>query len=108
IRKQFSEPRIHFAVNCASASCPDLRNEAYTGSQLNRQLDEQARRFINDPRKNKISPSGTQLSKIFSWFQGDFTKKGYTIVEFVNKYAKVKISDKTKISYLDYLWTLNE
>lgn len=108
IRKDFTEPRIHFAVNCASVSCPRLRNEAYVGSKLDAQLDDQARYFINNPVKNKISKETASLSKIFVWFKGDFTASGGTVVDFINKYSTTKITKKTKMESLDYDWNLNE
>jgi hypothetical protein len=107
IRKEFNEPRIHFAVNCASVSCPNLRNEAFLASRLNEQLDDQARKFINDKSKNIISANSAQLSKLFTWFKADFTKQG-TVVAFINRYSTVKLSDKAKIDYLEYKWSLNE
>lgn len=107
IRKEFNEPRIHFAVNCASVSCPNLRNEAFVASRLNEQLDDQARKFINDKSKNNISANSAQLSKLFTWFKGDFTKQG-TVVAFINKYSTVKLGEKAKIDYLEYNWNLNE
>lgn len=108
IRKEFSEPRIHFAVNCASVSCPRLRNEAYVGSSLDTQLDDQARYFINNPVKNKITKDCAKLSKIFTWFKGDFTASGSSVADFINKYSTVKITKKTKMESLDYDWNLNE
>lgn len=107
IRKDFEEPRIHFAVNCASASCPILRNEAFVASKLDRQLDDQARTFINDGVRNCVKEDVAKLSKIFKWFSGDFTKNG-TVIEFINKYADTKMTKSTKIDYLDYGWSLNE
>ncbi len=107
IRKEFNDPRIHFAVNCASISCPPLRNEAYVGSKLNAQLHDQAKRFINDPTKNKITKGKAQLSKIFTWFKGDFTASGLSIAEFINQYSEVKMTKKTKVTYFDYDWNLN-
>lgn len=106
IRKKFDEPRIHFAVNCASYSCPLLRNEAFTASKLDSQLDEQTRKFINDPKRNKITGKKAQLSKIFSWYGGDFTKNS-TLKEFIAKYSDAEVSKSTKISYLNYQWQLN-
>ncbi len=106
IRKQFDEPRIHFAVNCASYSCPLLRNEAYTADKLDEQLDDQTRRFINDPKRNKITSKKAQLSKLFSWYTGDFTKNS-SLKEFIGKYSDEEVSKSTKISYLNYQWQLN-
>ncbi len=108
IRKQFpDEPRIHFAVNCASFSCPILRNEAYTAAKIDQQLQDQASKFINDGIRNKISVDKPQLSKIFLWYKTDFTKK-MTLTAFINQFSKTKISPKATISHLDYLWSLNE
>lgn len=107
LRKDFEEPRIHFAVNCASFSCPELRAEAYTGSKLDRQLDEQARIFINDTRKNRISANKIELSKIFSWYSGDFNDD-MSVEEYVNQYTEVKITTETEVDYMDYNWELND
>ena len=107
LRKQFNEPRIHFAIVCASISCPKLRNEAYVPEKLNEQLNDQAKDFINDPSKNYISANSVKLSQIFNWFKADFTKNGQSIIDFINQYANVKINPKAKISYLKYNWNLN-
>ncbi|MFC2188902.1 DUF547 domain-containing protein [Fulvivirgaceae bacterium LMO-SS25] len=107
LRKEFEEPRIHFAINCASISCPPLRNEAYTAAKLEQQLEDQAKRYINNPSHNKIQASQVKVSKIFSWFSGDFTKNG-NLIDYLNKYSKTQISPNAKVSYMDYNWDLNE
>ncbi|OEK02439.1 hypothetical protein BFP97_13300 [Roseivirga sp. 4D4] len=107
LRKDFEEPRIHFAVNCASISCPVLRNEAYTAEKLGVQLDEQARLFLNDTSRNKITPHRVEVSKIFSWFGGDF-KKGQSLIQFLNKYTDVQIEEKAKVRFTSYDWNLND
>jgi hypothetical protein len=107
LRKEFDEPRMHFAINCASVSCPPLLNEAFVADKLEAQLEKVTIAFINDPTRNKISPNQAQISSIFSWFQGDFTKIG-SLIDFLNRYSKVKINPKAKISHLDYDWNLNE
>lgn len=107
LRPKFKEPRIHFAVNCASKSCPKLLNRAFTAQNLNAQLDQVAKSFINDPTRNKIQKEKAELSSIFSWFKGDFTRE-LTLVQFLNKYSSTKIDDNAKISHLDYDWSLNE
>lgn len=107
IRKEFDEPRIHFAINCASVSCPPLLNEAFVPEKLESQLQKVAITFINDPTRNKITPDAVQISSIFLWFKGDFTKKG-SLINFLNLYSKVKIKPNAKISHLDYNWDLNE
>ena len=106
LRKHFEEPRIHFAINCASFSCPKLRNEAFESSQLNQQLEAQTKTFINNPDKNIINKEETKLSKLFSWFETDFTKKT-TIKSFV-KQRHSAFNEQNDLQYLDYSWTLNE
>ncbi|WP_460549065.1 DUF547 domain-containing protein [Hymenobacter daeguensis] len=108
LRKKFDDPRIHFALVCASMSCPRLRNEAYTAAQLEKQLDDQGRDFLNNPAKNKIGKSAAQLSKYFDWYKGDWQKNGQSVVKWVNRYSTTKIDDNTRITYLDYNWSLNK
>jgi len=107
LRKKWAEPRIHFAINCASLSCPKLRREAYEGDLLQRQLDEQAREFVNDHFRNDITTTGASLSKLFDWFGGDFKKK-MPLRAFINQYSDVKISEEVEISYKEYDWRLND
>ncbi len=107
LRRKFDDPRIHFAIVCASMSCAKLRREAYAGDKLDAQLEDQGRDFLNDKSKNNITADKAQLSKYFSWYSGDFTKKG-TLANFINKYSKTKITEKTKTTSLDYNWSLNE
>lgn len=107
LRKRFEEPRIHFGVNCASISCPVLPQFAFTADKIYEQLDQQARLFINDSSKNKITADNPQVSKIFKWFSGDFEAKG-TLIEFLNQYSDTQINPNASIDYLDYDWGLNE
>ncbi len=107
LRKEFDEPRIHFAINCASFSCPTLRKEAYSAEKLDAQLNEQAVTFINDLLRNDIKSNQAELSRIFSWFKGDFTKNG-SLKEYINQYSRTKMDDDTKISFRKYDWSLND
>jgi len=121
IRQQFDEPRIHFAVNCASYSCPDLRSEAYVADRLNQQLEDQTRKFFNDIKKNKvISKDKIILSSILKWYSTDFTRKGIfsrlfggkgrsrSLIKFVNPYVAVVIDEQAEVEFMDYNWSLNE
>ena len=108
LRKDFDEKRIHFALVCGAMSCPRLRNEAYTPEKLDAQLNDQGDEFLNNPAKNKIDPKKSQLSKYFDWYKGDWKDDSKSIVYWVNKYSKTKITKDTDISYLDYNWALNE
>lgn len=107
IRKNFEEPRIHFALVCAAKSCPKLRNEAFNVDRLDDQLTNQTRSFLANPDKNKISKDELELSKLFSWYTGDFTKNG-TLIEYLNQYAPVQIDRKADKSFMSYDWSLNE
>ncbi|HLV15575.1 MAG TPA: DUF547 domain-containing protein [Xanthomarina sp.] len=107
ILRKLSEPRIHFAIVCASKSCPKLLNEAYIPSKLDLQLTVATEEFLSDKSRNSISQEHLKLSKIFKWFTGDFTQNG-SLIDFLNLYTDVKISQKAKKTYNDYSWELNE
>ena len=108
ILRKMKEPRIHFAIVCASYSCPKLQNEAYTASKLEEQLTNATKSFINDPEKNDLTPSKIGLSKIFAWFDKDFLINGTgSIIEYINRYSNIKISPKTPKKFKDYDWSLN-
>lgn len=106
LRKDFDEPRIHFAIVCASKSCPKLLNRAFIASEIEAQLHAQAKAFVNDNFRNKISTDKIELSKIFSWFKGDFTKK-VSLIDFLNQYSDTPIKKDVKVRYLKYDWSLN-
>lgn len=106
LRTQFREPRIHFALVCASTSCPKLRREAYRGDRLDAQLDAQARGFLDDPRRNQFGPGEeVKLSSIFKWFSEDFAAAPGSVPAFVRRYHPIPA--EARIEYLDYDWTLN-
>ena len=104
--KGFNDPRIHFAITNASVSGPVLPNHAYAARTLNAQLDDAARRFINDPARNTVKENELRLSRIFDRFQEDFTGSG-TIQEFLQRYTDVKLKPNTTVSYLEPDRTLN-
>ncbi len=107
IRPRFKDPRVHFAVNCASVSCPKLQNRAYTADKIDEQLDEAAREFLADESRNKLSKDKVELSKLFTWYKGDFTENT-SVIGFINQYAPIKINENANITYLDYDWNLNK
>jgi len=107
ILRKMDEPRIHFAINCASYSFPKLLNEAFAADKMETQLEASAIAFINDSKRNKIIEKEGQLSEIFKWFKKDFTAHS-TLKAYLNKYAETKLSPQAKIKYLDYEWSLNE
>jgi len=105
VLREMNEPRIHFAINCASASCPKLLNVAYTPEKLDKQLEKVTLDFINSDN-NSISNDKLELSRIFKWYKGDF--KNGELIQFIDPYTEVKISPKAKIEYKEYDWSLNE
>jgi hypothetical protein len=107
ILRPMGDPRIHFAIVCASESCPKLLNYAYESETLNDQLDQAAKEFINDASKNSLTASEITISKIFKWFKSDFPK-GDDFISYLNNYSIVKLFPETKINYQNYNWFLNE
>lgn len=108
IRPKFNEERIHFAVNCASYSCPKLLNEAFCAEHLDEQLDKVTKAFINNPEKNNIKEDRVEVSKLLTWYWGDFKKKYKSRIEFINKYSSIQVNEDAEVDYLDYNWSLNE
>ena len=115
IRADFEQPLIHFGIVCASTSCPDLRNEAYTGEKVLVQLEEEARAFLADPTKNILEGNSVQISKIFDWFKGDFEAGFGNVANFLIAYGpqgSIECEDMDcstlNISYQDYDWSLNK
>lgn len=114
LRGEFREPRIHFAIVCASKSCPGLRSEAYRATTLDSQLTEAARGFVSDTTKNRFDARTRtlRLSAIFSWFHEDFERGGGTVSAFVRRYAEpttaaALLAGDVRVEYLDYDWSLN-
>lgn len=111
LRPTFKDARVHFAVNCASKSCPPLRNEAYEEDRLDDQLNEQTRQFINGENNYSLKGNSIYISKIFKWFKKDFNN---TPLAFVMQYAQEPLKEKLEalgsnvsVRYLDYDWSLN-
>ncbi|MGB1308553.1 MAG: DUF547 domain-containing protein [Oceanihabitans sp.] len=107
ILRKMKEPRIHFAIVCASYSCPKLQNEAFTTAKLDTQLTNATTAFLADKNRNSITQNSLRLSKIFQWFAKDFKQDG-SLIDFLNKYTEVQISSKAKKSFKTYNWNLND
>jgi hypothetical protein len=101
------DPRRFLALHCAAASSPALLPEAYDGPRLDQQLHEQARRFINDPARNQLTPTAVQVSSIFDWHAAEFGEKAQ-LIAFLNRYAQTPIDAAATVQYLPYDWTLND
>jgi uncharacterized membrane protein YdjX (TVP38/TMEM64 family) len=109
ILRPMDEPRVHFAINCASVSCPDLRQEAYRSSDLDRQLDEQTKLFLDDKHRGYLYDEQSKtlkLSKIFDWFDEDFDKGN--VAQWLSAYRSELKDQKVTIGYLKYHWDLNK
>ena len=110
LRSVFDEPRVHFALVCAAQSCPPLRNEAYRGSELDHQLDDQARIFLRDRRKNRYNPNTNvlEISAIFDWFRADFEHHAGSVATFIGRYLELPADTPPAVHYQPYDWQLND
>lgn len=108
IRSKFADPRVHFALNCASRSCPPLQAEPFRGDSLDAQFEKLAKSFVNSERGVRVGAgNAVDLSKIFDWYKDDFAKEGGAI-DFINKRRSSPLPKDAKISYQEYDWGLNE
>ena len=126
IRKRFNEPRIHFAVNCASVGCPHLPRSAFTGPLLNQQLDQETRKFFSQPRNFEINRQHKTilLSSILDWYQDDFIdwlkirypeQKKFSLLDYVAHYVSTDVAEELRgpasdyrIQFIPYDWSLND
>jgi hypothetical protein len=115
IIKQFKEPRIHFAINCASASCPPLLDRPFTAAGLEGELETMTRAFLGNPANVTFDgkKGELKLSKIFDWYKDDFTGKAGTVEKFIEPYLpdaqkKLLASRQWKIAHYEYDWSLND
>jgi Protein of unknown function, DUF547 len=115
LRPNYKDPRIHFAINCASIGCPDLRDEAFQATRLSAQLDEQTRLFLQDTTKNRLNAKNRTLylSSIFDWFKSDFVGKSGSVEKFIAPF--VDSGDRSiiekgglTIKNTEYSWSLNK
>lgn len=107
----YHDPRVHFVLACAAVSCPPLASFAYDPAQLDEQMEQRTRLALNDPEWLKVRADQKKvlLSKIFDWYQKDFTMNGaHSAIEFINKYRNSKIPADYGVGYYEYDWSLNE
>ena len=109
LRKQFKEPRIHFAIVCASLSCPDLVREIYLPGKIDEQLGNNTSSFLrNDTKGLRVKGQQAAISKIFDWFEDDFQQSG-GVWKFIQRYyPDLGVEKEYSIDYLPYDWRLNE
>lgn len=115
IRKDYDDPRAHFAINCASGGCPSLRSEVYRADKLNAQLHQQGLIFMNDASKNRVDQKKGRLylSPIYDWFKEDFVAKSGSVEKFIAPFLasserEAVLSGRLKVVYTDYDWKLNQ
>jgi Protein of unknown function, DUF547 len=110
LRAIYKDPRVHYAVNCASVGCPNLASEAYTGGKLEMMLEAGARAFINSPRGISFADGKVKGSSIYDWFRGDFGGTEQAVLDHMRKYATPELAKKlatvTGFSSYDYDWAL--
>ena len=109
LRKNYREPRIHYALNCASIGCPMLRPEPYVASRLEAELEDQAQRFLADASRNRYRDGRLEVSRIFDWYKEDFEPRD----AYFARYAALLGADAgsvraARITFLDYDWALND
>jgi len=114
LRPRYREPRVHFALNCASVGCPMLREEAYVGARLEAQLEEQAVRFLSDRSRNRYRKGRLEVSKLFDWYGEDFEPRARYFARYAaalsdDAAARARIAaGGVALAFLDYDWTLND
>ena len=113
LRAEWDDPRVHYAVNCAAYSCPNLQTDAWFGETLDDDLDRAARAYVNDPRGVTIRRNGTlQVSTIYIWFREDFGGSNDGVIDHLIEYAEpelaAQIEAKRRITKHEYDWDLND
>ncbi|MEQ1647470.1 MAG: DUF547 domain-containing protein [Hyphomicrobiaceae bacterium] len=113
LRPTYKDPRVHYAVNCASTGCPNLMNRAWRAATLETDLDTATSTFINHPRAIAVDADGSlRISSIYKWFVEDFGGNDAGVIAHVKKYATAplatKLANMTKIGEDQYDWSINE
>lgn len=113
LRVEFDDPRVHYAVNCASYGCPNLRKDAWVAETLDADLDDAAREYVNHPRGVTVRANGSlQVSTIYKWFREDFGDSNEGVVAHLKQYAEGELADalagNPKIRKHEYDWSLND
>ena len=112
LRRLWRDARVHYAINCASGSCPSLMQRAFTGATLEAMLNEGARDYINHGRGVKVAEGAAELSQIYSWYARDFGDDQVSLISHLQQYAspelKQRLSKVDRITSYDYDWSLND
>ena len=112
LRPRFGTPLVHYAINCAAISCPNLQAKAWQGATLDEDLADAVRAYINDPRGVTVTPRGLRISSIYDWFESDFGGSKQAVIEHLLKYADAalakEIRSNPRIRAYEYDWSLND
>jgi hypothetical protein len=113
LRVEWDDPRVHYAINCAAYSCPNIQTDAWFAETLDEDLDRVAREYVNDPRGVTIRPNGTlQVSTIYKWFREDFGGSNDGVIDHLLEHAEpelaAQIEAKRRITKHEYDWALND
>lgn len=108
--KPYHDPRVHFVLVCAAKSCPPLASTAYQVNLLDKQLDEKTRKTLNDSQYIRVNKAAkkVEVSKIFDWYQADFTRDSPSILAYINQYRDEPIPQDYTVDYYEYDWSLNK
>jgi hypothetical protein len=112
LRPEFNEPRIHYAINCASIGCPNLAARAWRAETMDADLTAAARAYINHPRAVSVNAQGrVRVSTIYRWFAADFGGNAASVLTHLRQYAspdlQARLARATTISNYAYDWALN-
>ena len=107
LRPIWNDPRIHYAVNCASIGCPNLATQPYTAANLQQMLDSAAREYVTHPRGAEVTGSGLVVSSIFEWYQSDFGGTDRGVIDHLASHG-ANVSGQTSIADDRYDWALND
>jgi len=105
--KNFPDARLHFALVCAAIGCPKLLNKAYKTEILEKQLDIQTRKTLNNPKFIQVTDEKVLLSEIFKWYEQDFINGDQSMIDFINAYRAMPIEADKKVDYHTYNWQIN-
>jgi hypothetical protein len=112
LRPVWQDPRLHYALNCASIGCPNLSNSAYQAATIDTRLDQAATSYINHPRGVSFDNGKLTVSSIYSWFRDDFGESDAAVIAHLQRYAleplQDALADSEKISGYRYDWSLND
>ena len=112
MRPTFNDPRVHYAVNCASVGCPNLGTEAFTGARLDEQLEAAARAYVNSRRGVALEGKRIVISSIYVWYKADFGGSDQGVLEHLRRYAAPalaqRLAELSSIRDHTYDWSLND